>query len=231
MDFLKQQVWSFRACTRFEMCRFLAVHDSKPFLISGQLRQLALISQNSSEYQGDGWGCVWHEEGRWRLYKNSRPIWEDDLNQFGHTTLLLAHARSAFRNEELDVANNMPYVNGSNVFVFNGELHGVKLREQGRIGAEKLFNFLQRFEARDQYEGIRKAVGILKRRTRYVKAMNFIMTARESLYVHACFNEAADYFTLYKKRSGTRFAICSEQFRDDSGWVPMPNNYLEAFQF
>ena len=98
MDFRKQQVWSFRACTRSEMCRFLAVQDSKPFLIPGLLRQLALISRNSPEYQGDGWGCVWLEGDRWRLYKNSRPIWEDDLNHFGRTTLLLAHARSAFRN-------------------------------------------------------------------------------------------------------------------------------------
>ena len=42
----------------------------------------------------------------------SGPCGKMTWSRFGRTTLLLAHARSAFRNEALDVANNMPFVAG-----------------------------------------------------------------------------------------------------------------------
>ncbi len=207
------------------------MHDNKSFDIPAQLRQLAVIAQNSCEYQGDGWGCAWRDGDRWHLYKNIRPIWEDDLNQFGGTTLLLAHARSAFRNEGLDVVNNMPFIAGSEAFVFNGELHGVKLRGQGRNGAEKLFNFLRRFERQGHGTSLKQGLDIVKKRTRYIRAMNFVLAEPRALYINACFNEASDYFTLHKKQVGTRFTVCSEPFPNDSGWVSLPNDHLEVFSF
>lgn len=82
------------------------------------------VARNSREYQGHGWGCAWLEDGRWRLYHDIRPIWEDDWRPPGRTTLLLAHARSAFRDEGIRVENNMPFHDGERVFIFNGELHG-----------------------------------------------------------------------------------------------------------
>ena len=68
-----------------------------------------------------------------------RPIWEDDWRPPGRTTLLLAHARSAFRDEGIRVENNMPFHDGERGFIFNGELRGVRIRERGRIGAEKVY--------------------------------------------------------------------------------------------
>ena len=61
--------------------------------------------------------------------------------------------------------------------------------------------------------------------------MNFVMARRKALVVHSHFSEAADYFTLYKKRNGTRFAVCSEPFPGDSGWKAQPNNHLEVISF
>jgi len=119
------------------MCRLLAVHDSRPFDIGSQVKQLAAVARNSREYQGDGWGCAWLEAGQWCVYRHIRPVWEDDLSPFGRTTLLLAHARSAFGNQGPDVANNMPFISGREVFIFNGEMRGVRIQAGGRIGAEK----------------------------------------------------------------------------------------------
>jgi len=210
------------------MCRLLAVHDSRPFDIGSQVRQLAAVARNSREYQGDGWGCAWLEAGQWRVYRNIRPVWEDDLGRFGRTTLLLAHARSAFRNQGLDVANNMPFISGREVFIFNGEMRGVRIQAGGRIGAEKLFHFLERFGGNHQGQGLVKALDIVKRRSRYIRAMNFILARPGALYVHACFSEDHDYFTLHKKEAGTRYAVCSEPYPGESGWMALPNNYLEA---
>jgi len=210
------------------MCRLLAVHDSRPFDIGSHVAQLAAIARNSREYQGDGWGCAWLEAGEWRTYRNIRPIWEDDPGRFGRTTLLLVHARSAFRNEGLDVANNMPFIAGPEAFIFNGEMRGVRIQAEGRIGAEKLFHFLRRFDGNHRGEGLRKALGIVKRRSRYIRAMNFVLARRESLYVHACFSEDHEYFTMHKWQAGTRYVICSEPYPGESGWTPLPNQHLEA---
>jgi glutamine amidotransferase len=213
------------------MCRFLAVHDKRPFTIGDPLRQLAGISRNSSEYQGDGWGCAWLEGGRWQRYRNLRPIWDDPLDRFGSTTFLLAHARSAFRNDGLEVENNMPFLSDGTVFVFNGELRGVRIQAPGRIGADKLFHFLLRFGGELDPGSIRKSVEVVKKRSRYVRALNFILARHNTFVVHSCFNETPEYFTLYKKLEGTRVSVCSEAYPDETGWTPLANDSLEVHSF
>jgi len=210
------------------MCRLLAVHDRRPFDIGSHVRQLAAVARNSREYQGDGWGCAWLQDGQWRLYRNLRPVWEDDPDRFGRTTLLLAHARSAFRNEGIDVRNNMPFLTGREAFIFNGEMRGVRIRAEGRIGAEKLFGLLRRFNGSGEPCGLVKALEIVKRRTRYIRAMNFILARPQALYVHACFHEDPEYFTLHKKEAGTQYVICSEPYPGESGWTALPNDILEV---
>ncbi len=122
------------------MCRLLYVRNKVEFKISDQLQKFAEISKSSKEYQGHGWGCAYLENNSWKYYKNIAPIWDDDLTQLGKTTLLIAHARSAFQDKDIVVENNMPFYDDDYVFIFNGELHGVKIKENGRIGAEKIFN-------------------------------------------------------------------------------------------
>ena len=133
------------------MCRLLCVHSQRPFAIEPHLDMFATIARDSPEYQGHGWGCAWLAGGKWRLYRDIRPVWDDQRDRFGETTLLLAHARSAFRDEGIRVENNMPFDDGRHVFIFNGELRGVRIREHGRIGAEKVFNYVKRFDRGDMH--------------------------------------------------------------------------------
>ena len=44
----------------------------------------------------------------------------------------------------IKIENNMPFTGGNYVYVFNGELRGVRIKEKGRIGAEKIFNYINR---------------------------------------------------------------------------------------
>ena len=192
------------------MCRLLAVRSDKDFSIDGHLLHFAHIARNSKKYQGYGWGCAYLKDGSWRHYKNIMPIWDDDLRQFGTTTLLLAHARSAFRNQGVTIENNMPFYDDKNVFIFNGELHGVTIKETGRIGAEKVFNFIKRFDNGDMLEALKKGIGILSKKTRYIKAMNIILSDGRDIFVASQFNEEPDYFTLYYKRSNGNLILCSE---------------------
>ena len=205
------------------MCRLLAVRDTEPFPIAGQLQALATIARDSKEYQGDGWGCSWWDGAGWQVHRSITPIWEDRFDQFGGTRLLVAHARSAFRNEGIAVENNMPFVDGDVAFVFNGELRGVRLAVPGRIGAEKLFGVLRRLGGDRDGAALRHAVDVVVRRTGYVRAMNFVLASGETIRIVSRFSEDPAYFTMYRKETATRQTVCSEAFAGDAGWVPIPN--------
>jgi len=235
------------------MCRLLAAKAGIPFDISQHLRRFSISSKNSKVYQGYGWGCSYLKDGKWNHYKNLNPIWEDNVDQFGKTTLLLAHVRSPFRNEGIVLENNMPFYDNTNVFIFNGELHGVTVKEKGRIGAEKIFNFIKRFHKGNMLDAMRKGIKILNKKSRYIKAMNIILSDSRDLYVATQFSVEPDYFTLYYKRSNGLIEICSGEYQtpvpislsgtnsneikrsnfshwyDQNGWKKIKNNSIKKF--
>ena len=201
------------------MCRLLAVKSSIPFDISRHLQRFAHSSKNSKVFQGHGWGCSYLKDGKWNHYKNLYPIWQDNLDQFGETTLLLAHARSSFRNEGIVIENNMPFYDDTSVFIFNGELHGVTVKETGRIGAEKIFNFIKRIHKGNMLHAMKKGIKILNKKSRYIKAMNIILSDSRDIYVATQFAVEPDYFTLYYKKSNGLLEICSGE-NQTSGPIP-----------
>ncbi len=211
------------------MCRLLLVKSQHEFDIEPHLSRFAHIAQHSKEYQGHGWGCGYLVNGEWRLYKNISPIWEDDLSQFGQTRLLVAHARSAFQDRGIVVENNMPFFDGQYMFIFNGELRGVKIRETGRTGAEKIFRIIKRFDRGNLQQAIRKAVNLILRRTHYVRAMNFFITNDTRTYIVSYFNEDPEYFTLRLKQTSKQLIICSEVYPGETRWQAIPNATIEVF--
>ncbi len=211
------------------MCRLLAVRSNDPFSITPHLEKFAHISQHSKEYQGHGWGCAFKTaDGKWQIYRNIRPVWEDNLAQFPSTTLLLVHARSAFEDRDIVVENNMPFFDGRTVFIFNGELRGVKIREQGRIGAEKIFNFVKRFDKGETLEALKKGVEIIKKRTTYIRGMNIIMVNDEGIHVSSYFNEDDEYFTMHY-REGKDLVICSDRYPSEDNWRSIANNSIRMW--
>lgn len=221
------------------MCRILFARAAVPFSIADQLTPFAQIAKNSREYQGHGWGCSWlvSEDGAdavaWQHYHNIKPVWDDDLHQFPDTRLLLVHARSAFRDEGIVVENNMPFTDGETVFIFNGELRGVKIKSEGRIGAEKIYNYVRRMDKGDKYRALEKAVSIINRRTSYVRAMNIIMSDGITSVVSSTYGEDPEYFQMYRTNRDGLELICSEPFPDDrpgehsneQEWQPMGNHF------
>jgi glutamine amidotransferase len=205
------------------MCRLIAVHDRSPFSIDEMLRPLAIIARASKEFQGDGWGCAWWDGASWARHRSIRPIWEDPLTGFGSTTVLLGHARSAYRNEGVAIENNMPFLDAASAFVFNGELRGVKISAGNGIGAAKLFRFLREMGAETGLPRLRHAVEIVRRRSDYVRALNFVVATGPVLRVGSWFNEDPDYFTMHWKRELGRTVVSSEPFRSESGWEPIAN--------
>ncbi len=206
------------------MCRILFAKSERPFTIGSFIKPFAELSRTSREYQGHGWGCAWLDKGKWRLYHNINPVWEDDLNQFSETSLLLVHARSAFRDEGIVVENNMPFSDGKSIFIFNGELRGVKIKSEGRIGAEKIYNYIRRFDKGDQKEALVKGVDIIKKRSSYVRAMNIIMSDGQQHSLSTNYSEDPDYFQMYQKQVGELSLVCSQPFIGENDWHSIENN-------
>ncbi len=211
------------------MCRLLTIRSQTPFAIGPHLEKFAHIAKNSKEYQGHGWGCAYQDPaGRWQFYRNIKPVWQDDLSRFGETTLLVAHARSAFEDRDIVVENNMPFFDGRTVYIFNGELRGVKIREEGRIGAEKIFNFIRRFDKGDTLQALSKAVGIIKNRTRHIRGMNIIMVNETGIFVSSYFTEDETYFTM-SYREGSDLIICSDPYPSEINWQNIANESVRKW--
>lgn len=211
------------------MCRLLLLHDPDGVDPAAHLDHFRELSRHSREYQGHGWGCAWLDDHRgWCLYHNIQPVWEDSAPPFPRTRLFIAHARSAFRDEGIAVENNMPFGDGRNVFAFNGELRGVRIREQGRIGAEKVFNYIKRFDRGDPGAAVERGIDIIQKRTRYVRAMNFFLANRQSVYVASVFNEDPEYFQLRQTAADGLRIICSEPYRpEEYVWEPIPTQTVQ----
>lgn len=212
------------------MCRILYVESKQPINPETILSSFARMAKNSKEYQGHGWGCSWWDNKSWSTYWSIRPVWEDDLKPIPQTNRLLVHARSAFRDQGITIENNMPFLSQGNVFIFNGELHGVRLQVDGRIGAEKIFNFILRFKKGNLLGAVQRAVPIIVKRSSYIRAMNFIIADEKQTVLNSLFNEEPDYFTMVRHQDSEQLMVCSEPLDILSNWEPIANQTLEVIQ-
>ncbi len=198
------------------------VRAEQPFALGEYLPEFAAMCRDSKEFQGHGWGMAWRIGGQWRHYKNLDPIWRDRRPDPGQTAdFLVVHARSAFRNEGIELINNMPFHDDRLVFIFNGELRGVRLRAEGRIGAEKLFNLVKRLDRGDLGAALTRAAAVIHKRSDYVRAMNVMLTDGRKIYVSSHFGEDPEYFSIHRQM-GDRVAFCSQPLSGD--WRPVPNH-------
>jgi predicted glutamine amidotransferase len=205
------------------MCRILFARSDSNFSMASLLEPFAQVAESSQEYQGHGWGCSWREGAQWRHYHNIQPVWQDDFSQFDETSLLLVHARSAFRDEGIAIENNMPFSDGESVFIFNGELRGVRIKSFGRIGAEKIYNYIRRFDHGDKLAALEKGTRIIDKRSSYVRAMNIILCDGDESCLSTSYGENPDYFQMHQKQDGALKLVCSQPFMGDMGWTPIPN--------
>lgn len=213
------------------MCRLLLIKSPQAQAVQDDLAAFAELCRTSPEYQGHGWGLAYKDHAdQWRHYRSLTPVWEDDFSFVPRTRWLLVHARSAFQNEGITVENNMPFTRGDSQFIFNGELRGVRLRVPGRIGAEKLFNTVSILHRGNLGRGVKRAVATVLERSRYVRAMNMILTEGEQALVFSYFGEAADYFTLYRRDEGGCTRVCSGRYGNPQAWRPLENLSLEVIE-
>lgn len=213
------------------MCRILGIEATTPIDAIAWTRAFAVRCRDSREYQGHGWGACWWTDEGWRHYRSLRPIWEDSFKP-PPTRAVLVHARSAFRNEGIEVSNNMPFVQDDLAFAFNGELRGVRLSTPGATGAARLFHLLGRFRdaaGGDVPTALARLDAVIAKRTAHVRALNAVVANGPSLAVTTRFTEDDDYFTMYAARvpDRARMRLVASEPLSVAGlepeWLPIPN--------
>ena len=212
------------------MCRLLFIQSVESFDPKPHLKAFSEAAKNSKEFQGHGWGCAYLINDEWQYYKNIDPIWEHSFENIPITTRIVVHARSAFKDEGIVIENNMPFHDDTHVFIFNGELRGVKIKSEGRIGAEKIFNYIKRLSNEQNFqETFKKAIGVIEKRTDYIRAMNIIMATKNSVYISSLFNDDPNYFTLRYFENETIKIVCSEPYSLIDGWKNFDNRSFTEF--
>lgn len=201
------------------MCRFALVRSElleKPEKTLNDFAEMAKKSKAlDGDWQGDGWGIAWMQNGQWKVYKSLKPVWEDQsvFKTFPKTNMFLVHARSAsFPKDKGNIEFNQPYIYKNYAFVFNGLLKGVRLAVPGRIGAEKIWNILKnnldRFSPK---EALQKTTQLLIKNTQQVNALNVGLSDGKNLYSFCYYTMHPEYYNLQSCRTGEKIIICSEK--------------------
>ncbi len=224
----KAAVSRFPGCILPDMCRILFARADQAFAIPPLLESFADMSRQSPEFQGHGWGCAWREAGQWKMHHDINPVWEADFSAFSETELLLVHARSAFRDEGIVIENNMPFSDGESIFIFNGELSGVRIKSEGRIGAEKIYNYIRRFDKGDKLAATQKAVDIIGKRSSYIRAMNLVLSDGRQSIVSSNYSETPEYFQLHRAQRPGMQLLCSQPLDAAEDWQRIENNTTMA---
>ncbi len=168
------------------------------------------------DWQGDGWGFSWlDKKNKWQLYRSLKPIWKNvqSFNRLSTKTKMFAiHARSAtFPHHKGDIEFNQPYINGQYAFVFNGYLKDVSLSIPGRIGAEKIWNLLQKILKKKQpVEALETVKNILKKNTKQIQALNIGFSNGKKIYALSYYTKHPEYYRLRYLKTRELSLISSE---------------------
>ena len=63
---------------------------------------------------------------------------------------------------------------------------------------------------------------MIERRSRYVRAMNMILSDGERILMSSSFNEDPDYFTMHRRDAEEAVIVCSDPWPGTDGWRPIP---------
>ena len=72
----------------------------------------------------------------------------------------------------------------------------------------------------------KRGVKVIEKRTRYVRAMNFIMASLDTTYLATLFGENPGYFQLHRRRDAEMDRVCSVAYPGENSWQVIDNHTL-----
>jgi predicted glutamine amidotransferase len=210
------------------MCRFLILKSKKLLKPEFFLQKFALKCRQSKaldgDWQGDGWGIGYKVNKEWKVYKSLRPIWREKevFSSFPKTCLFTVHARSAFGDTKGVLEFNQPFIKDDCLFVFNGNIKGVRLRKvvKGKIGAQKIFNlFLYFLKNNSLKAALKKTEALLLQNSSFVYGLNIGVVFKDKVYALCQFQSKDENYFSLRFFNGSDFKIIASESILNSGFV------------
>lgn len=202
------------------MCRFALIRSTELASPQPLLKAFADMAEKSrapdGDIQGDGWGAAWQDDsGAWQTYKSLLPVWQDrgSFENVPASRSFLFHARSAsFPSQKGILEYNQPFVIGKYAFVFNGLLHGVNLKVDGRIGAQKIWNLVHGNldSGKAPEEALRHTYELLAKHSSSIAGLNLGVADGDSIAALSAYSIHPDYYRLWSFTSPDHSVIASE---------------------
>ena len=110
------------------MCRLMGIFSKEEFSIENQrelienFKAIAKQDRTIGHTHADGWGLAWLEDNSYRIFKNTKPIWEDEIPQNITSRSYIIHARKASVGR-VDINNTHPFQIGDLILAHNGHIN------------------------------------------------------------------------------------------------------------
>jgi glutamine amidotransferase len=79
-------------------------------------------------------------------------------------------------------------------------------------------------------EALTRGTEIIRKRSKYIRAMNIIIAERERSYVASFFNEDPDYFTLHYSHTSDKTMVASDPLPGHEHWEKVANETVKVIQ-
>ncbi len=173
----------------------------------------------------DGWGAVYKEDDKLRVYHNIARFWSDPNTEVLHgTKVYLLHARRASRGATaLNNVHPFSMIRAGETWYFchNGTIDDPVIEKYpyDSDSARYFHYLLDRFDARDPEGSLSRAVAKI---TEYTAVNAFLFTAGRLCVINR-YKKYPRYYTMY--RAGPLFSS-EPLFELASDWAPLENGTI-----
>ena len=79
------------------------------------------------------------------------------------------------------------------------------------------------------HTALTRGVDVIRKRSRYVRAMNIILASPEQVHVSSTFGEDPDYFQMRYRQTQEELVVCSDPLDERDDWQSFPNTHTQSF--
>jgi len=215
-----------------KMCRILSVVSTFENPISNFFLRKFVDYSMTDRILGyshrDGWGVAWMENDEFKVFRSTKPIWEelDKINGI-KSNFFLIHARKATVGS-VSYENTHPFYIDDVVFAHNGQVelntYPQKYKPIGETDSEKFLDLILEF--RDQLGDLKRAIMESLKYVRDFHAINFVLASlrEKKVYVLNYYNRIDEphniHYTMYLHKNDNELYVSSEPL-ESNNWSPL----------
>ena len=223
------------------MCRVLGITNfdyAKHEQIIARFCELAhsgMVMTEDPPGHEDGWGLAFYQNGKLVVHKSGINLLEETDKVFGvlsaaqTSPLMILHLRKSAWADTSNIRHAHPFHIGNTVFFHNGVVYDYQsllpeislpgLADDAR-DTEVLFYHVMSGKAQDVGRNFLGSAALIQQKHKF-SALNCLFSDGDKLFVYRDYAKEADYYSLFKAKSGDSCYISSEPLDETLRWELM----------